>query len=104
MDRTMLAAALMAAALTTPSLAENVAAGGELYQQVCRNCHGPEAQGLASFPKLAGQDAAYLADRLRRYRAGEFVGPNSPLMMPHASELSDADISDLSAYIAISFD
>ena len=30
----------------------------------CASCHGPTAQGLASFPRLAGQHAAYLYKQL----------------------------------------
>ena len=55
-------------------------------------------------PKLVGNDAGYLAGRLEQYRAGEKVGPNSALMMPAASDLSDADIAALAEYITTAFD
>jgi cytochrome c553 len=83
--------------------AQDVAMGEDLYGSVCRNCHGPTAKGMASFPRLAGKDADYLATRLGQYRAGEQVGPNSALMQPHAVDLSDADIANISAFIATSF-
>ena len=79
--------------------AEDAAAGGEIYQSICKNCHGPTGKGMASFPKLVGNDAEYLVSRLEAYRAGETVGPNTPLMMPIAAELSDEDITNLAAYI-----
>lgn len=97
---------LLVAALTLPPLgagaarAQDVAAGEELYGSVCRTCHGPTAKGMASFPRLAGHDAEYLAGQLEQYRAGETVGPNSPLMIPHARDLSDEDIADVVAYVA----
>lgn len=75
-------------------------AGEDLYKKVCRACHGPKAQGMASFPKLVGHDADYLASRLQQYRAGEKVGPNSALMMPVAAKLSDDEIANVAAYIA----
>ncbi len=84
--------------------AQDVSAGEALYQSVCKNCHGPKAQGMASFPKLAGNSAEYLVERLNQYRAGERVGPNSALMMPLAADLSDEDIVDLAEYITTSFD
>ena len=87
-----------------PVIAQDSAHGEELYQSVCKNCHGPTAKGMASFPKLAGQPADYLVSRLEAYRAGEKVGPNTALMRPHATELSDEDIADLAAYIATSFE
>ena len=82
----------------------DLAAGEELYQSVCRNCHGPTAKGMASFPKLAGNDAEYLTIQLEEYRAGTMLGPNTALMAPHAKDLSDEEIANLAAYIATEFD
>jgi cytochrome c553 len=62
----------------------------------CVACHG--ADGVApnpTFPHLAGQNAAYLAIQLERFRSGERY---HPLMTPVAQSLSDADIEDLAAY------
>ena len=42
----------------------DVAAGEEIYQGVCKNCHGPTAKGMASFPKLAGLAPEHLVARL----------------------------------------
>lgn len=75
-----------------------------LYQDVCRNCHGPEGQGLASYPELAGRDAAFVTDRLETYRAGERVGYNTALMAPHAADLTDDEIAGLAAYISTAFE
>jgi len=75
----------------------------KVYAEVCSKCHGPTARGMASFPRLSDKEKAYLADRLRRYRAGEMVGPNTPLMMPHAVNLTDAEIDELAAYISTAF-
>lgn len=80
--------------------AQDSSAGEELYQSVCKNCHGPTARGMASFPKLAGQPTDYLMARLQQYRADEKVGPNTALMQPHATGLSDEDIANLAAYIS----
>ena len=77
----------------------DIAAGEEAYQAVCRNCHGPNAQGVASYPALNDKEVDYLVDRLERYREGEKIGPNSMLMIPHAKELSDDDIVNIAAYI-----
>jgi cytochrome c553 len=82
---------------------QDIEAGKKLYQSVCRNCHGPSAKGMASFPKLTGQSTEYLASRLEQYRAGEKVGANSSLMIPVAAKLSDDDIANLAAYITITF-
>ena len=75
----------------------------KIYSKLCKNCHGPKGRGLASFPKLRGRNADYIASRLKQYRAGEKVGPNSPLMIPNASNLSDDEIANLATYISKTF-
>lgn len=80
--------------------AQDIEAGEDLYRDGCRQCHGPTARGMASFPRLTGQTAEYLVLRLEQYRAGEKVGPNSALMTPVASDLSDGDIANIAAFIA----
>lgn len=66
---------------------------------ICTACHGPEGGGGIG-PKLSGQDATYIANRLRSYRNRETVGARSVLMWPMASELSNDDIDGLSVYIS----
>ncbi|HNP34880.1 MAG TPA: c-type cytochrome [Woeseiaceae bacterium] len=83
--------------------AQDISAGETIYQANCRNCHGPTAKGMASFPKLTGNSADYIVDLLEKYRAGETVGPNTPLMAPLAKDLSDEDIANLAAYITTTF-
>lgn len=83
---------------------QDVEAGETIYKQVCANCHGPKAKGMASFPKLTGRDVAYLVTRLEQYKAGETVGPNSALMIPVAMDLSDEDIANVVAYITTTFE
>lgn len=83
--------------------AEDTSAGEKIYKNVCKNCHGPKAQGMASFPRLSDKDAEYLSTRLVQYRAGEKIGPNSALMAPMAKDLSDEDIADLAGYISTGF-
>jgi cytochrome c553 len=83
--------------------AQDISAGKTAYQKDCRNCHGPTAKGMSVFPKLAGNSAEYIEKRLKQYRAGETVGPNTPLMAPLAKDLTDDDISNLAAYIATTF-
>lgn len=99
---TIVAVGLVGAPLV--AMAEDPSAGQTLYQEVCKNCHGPTAKGMASYPKLVGNGVDYLVTRLQTYRAGEKVGPNSPLMIPHAAELSDEDIASLAAYITTAFE
>jgi cytochrome c553 len=87
-----------------PAQAQDMATGEAIYERSCKNCHGPTAQGMASFPKLSDKSADYLSEKLRQYRAGEQVGPNTALMRPNAAGLSDAEIASVAAYIAESFE
>ena len=55
--------------------------------------------GLASYPKLKGKDIEYLIDRLKTYRDGKKIGPNSSLMIMMARPLSDEEIENLATYL-----
>ena len=65
----------------------------------CAACHGAEGQGMAVFPKLAGQNAEYISQRLYAYQNRETVGNMSSTMWAQAGMLSDQDISTLSEFI-----
>lgn len=93
-----------AEAAVTGEGSQDVAAGEAIYKETCRGCHGPKAQGMASFPRLAGHDFDYLLSRLQQYHAGETVGPNSALMIPVAEDLSEEDMANVAAYISSTFE
>ncbi len=78
-------------------------AGLKRYLKNCVNCHGKTGKGMASFPPLKDRDAAYVTDRLKKYRAKEKVGPNSAVMMSWAIKLSDEEIANLAAYVSTTF-
>ena len=80
-------------------LSGDIDAGLARYAQNCGNCHGPAGMGLASYPKIKGKEVSYLVDRLKTYRAGTKVGPNSSLMIMMAQPLSDTEIDNLAAYL-----
>ena len=81
------------------ALIGDVAAGKKLYRRNCRACHGATAGGASSYPKLVGQPAGFLVDRIARYRAGEKFGPNTPLMAQRVKKLSDQSIANVAAFI-----
>jgi cytochrome c553 len=72
-------------------------AKGKATGQSCIDCHGPEGNAPidASYPKLGGQYADYIAHALQQYRKGE---RQHALMTPQATNLSDQDIADLAAF------
>jgi cytochrome c553 len=85
--------------ISKAALAGDIEAGKARYAQNCGNCHGPGGMGLASYPKIKGKEVPYLVDRLKTYRAGTKVGPNSDLMIMMAQPLSDVEIANLAAYL-----
>jgi cytochrome c553 len=64
----------------------------------CMACHSGDA--LETFPRLAGQSAAYMASRLRHLRNGIDDYSGAAIMMPIARAMSDQQIEDASAYFA----
>lgn len=89
-----------AEAVAAIAVGEGDAERGQSRYNTCVACHGAQGQGTPVFPKLAGRDAEYIADKLVRYRAGETVGDQTALMAPNAANLSDQDIADLAVYVA----
>jgi cytochrome c553 len=99
--RLMLVAVGAAITFGTPQArAGDVAAGEARFAETCRNCHGPKGQGMSAYPAVAGLDPEATTDLLERYRAGERIGPNAPLMIPMATDLTDEEIANLAAFIA----
>tara|TARA_B000000532_G_C18859559_1_gene403450 strand:+ start:1123 stop:1557 length:435 start_codon:yes stop_codon:yes gene_type:complete len=65
----------------------------------CAACHGNEGQGMAVFPKLAGQDSEYIIDRLTTYKNRGEVGNMSSTMWSQAAMLSEQEIETLGKFI-----
>jgi len=78
----------------------DIEAGKTRYAKNCGNCHGPGGMGLASYPRISGKETPYLIDRLKTYREGKKIGPNSDLMIMMAKPLTDVEIDNLAAYLA----
>lgn len=81
------------------AFAGDAAAGKAIYGSSCAGCHGANGEGGVG-PKLAGQSAKDIADKMHKYKAGEQVGPMTSMMAPMAAGLSDADIENIAAFIA----
>jgi len=65
----------------------------------CAACHGMEGQGMAVFPKLAGQSSDYIVGRLNAYKNRETVGAMSSTMWGQAAMLSDQEINTIGNFI-----
>jgi cytochrome c553 len=65
---------------------------------VCVSCHGMQGEGaLAGAPRLAGQNADYMAHALSMFKAGT---RKSAVMQPVAATLSDAGMQSLALYFS----
>ncbi len=67
----------------------------------CAACHGQDGQGIGAFPRLAGQSADYISERLYAYKNKEQIGPMSSTMWAQAGMLSENDINTLSEFIEV---
>lgn len=81
------------------ALTGNIEAGEARYKKSCINCHGAAGKGVASYPKVSGQEISYTTSKLETYRDGIKIGPNSSLMIMMAKPLTDEEIADLAAYL-----
>jgi|TARA_Y100000385_G_scaffold151209_1_gene156740 cytochrome c553 len=65
----------------------------------CAACHGADGGGMGPFPRLAGQNADYIYQRLQQYKNRETVGSMSSTMWAQAGMLSDNDMKTIGAFI-----
>ena len=80
------------------SSADGDAAAGKSKAAVCGACHGVDGNSTsAQFPKLAGQNASYIAEQLADFKSGK---RQNPIMGAQAKGLSDQDMQDVAAYFA----
>ena len=84
----------------------------------CNSCHGPNAEGIATFPRLAGQQAYYLTQQLNVWQHPDqkrfmevggntwapktitFARPRGELMQNIVKNLSDADAQAVAFYLS----
>ena len=102
----LLAATALAGA-TSVLRADEPDAADKLHAQrvavtVCGTCHGPQGNNTQpKFPRLAGQNANYLATQLKAFRSQARGDPDAiSYMWGMAAELDDDTIAALAAYYA----
>lgn len=64
----------------------------------CSTCHGPEALGNGTFPRLAGQHADYVKKQLTVYQKTE-GRPEGAVMKTVAHDLTDQNLNAVAAYL-----
>ena len=98
---TVLAAASSALQADEPDTADKLHAQ-KVAITVCGTCHGPQGNNTQpKFPRLAGQNANYLATQLKAFRSQARGDPDAiSYMWGMAAELDDDTIAALAAYYA----
>ncbi len=92
---------LALSALAGPAFAKGDIAKGKTLAYTCTGCHGiaeyKNAYPSYRVPKIGGQNEQYLVAALTGYKQRE---RNHPTMQAQAQSFSDADIANISAYLA----
>lgn len=74
------------------------AKAGEAKAAVCGACHGADGNSAdAMYPKIAGQNEAYIARQLAMFKSSE---RENAIMAPFVGTLSTQDMHDLGAFYA----
>ena len=91
-------AALLLAGTVAQAQNADLARAEEIVQGQCFICHGMDGESSSPvFPRLAGQNAAYVARQLSDYKSGKRV---SSAMQPMVRDLNAADFKALGAWFA----
>jgi cytochrome c553 len=86
------------APVTPDPYADGSVQAGTTKAAVCFSCHGPNGNSQnPAWPRLAGQNAVYIAEQLHLFKGG--IRKN-PVMQPMAAGLSDQDIDNLAVFFA----
>jgi len=76
--------------------------GKALYDARCQSCHGVEGNVpmTPEYPKLKGQNEAYLIKALNAYKSGERTGGNAPIMVGMANTVNDEQSKAIATYLS----
>lgn len=96
----MLAAAMSATLMGGQAQAGD---GKALYaEKTCSACHGKDANKplMPDYPKIAGQNEAYMVKQMNDIKSGARANGNSAAMKGVMVLVSDQDIKDIAAYVS----
>lgn len=65
----------------------------------CASCHGPEAKGTSSLPRLAGQHAAYTETQLKQFNQRERTNDNA-VMHAIVSKMTALEMAAVAEYLS----
>ncbi len=66
----------------------------------CVGCHLDEGVGNKTYPRLAGQNATYIAQQLANFRSGTRTNDNGNLMRAVAAHITNEEIAAVAEYLS----
>lgn len=85
-------------------LGERLYRGGNLQKGIaaCAACHSPDGAGNApaAFPALSGQNASYVVEQLKAFKAGTRSNDLNHMMRDIAARMSDKEMESVANYVS----
>jgi cytochrome c len=98
-----LAAMAVTLAPLVASLPVAAADGGKLYKErTCNACHGPDGNKplMPDYPKVAGQNKAYIAKQMKDIKSGARANGNSAAMKGVMHLVNDQEIEEIADWLS----
>lgn len=97
MKKLILAAVASLSMFTAVTAIGGDAVAGKTKAAACGGCHGMDGNSLiAMYPKLAGQNEAYIVKQVKDFKAN--TDRQNPIMLGMVAALTDKDAADIGAY------
>lgn len=97
MKKLILVAVALFASVTMNVAVAGDAAAGKAKSAACGGCHGFDGNSpIPTYPKLAGQNEAYIAKQVKDFKAN--TTRQNAIMLGMVAALSDDDAADIGAY------
>ena len=103
MNTRSLSGAILAATLALGAGSALALDGQQLYQtKTCFSCHGKDAKTpiMPTYPKLAGQNAAYAAQQMKDIKSGARANGMTAAMKGVMHLVSDEEIDAIAEWLA----
>jgi cytochrome c553 len=93
---------------STSDKPELVAKGKQIFEEgvlgtavpACMGCHGEDGAGSEQYPRLNGQNPAYVVNQLTNFKSGARTNDAKGLMRAVAKRLNEAEINAVAEYVS----
>lgn len=91
-----------------PTDARLVAQGKEIFDEgivgtavpACSGCHNDDGSGTEKYPRVAGQNVAYVVQQLLNFKSGERANDSRALMQAVARRMNEKEVRAVAEYVA----